>query len=90
MVDMTEVLNTATVIAKIEAIFESMLDALLAYHPISIPIRMKTPPSSMTTSNSRCGRWREMTVSFPGNTDDESRRFGKNKRFRASEPIFGT
>lgn len=78
-IDIAEVPNTAAVIAKIEKIVEAILDALRAKQPISIPIRMKTPLSS-TVVSSDCPhfrQWRELTVSFPGKTNDESRRFGK-------------
>lgn len=78
--DMTRVPNTAAVIGKIETIVESILDALLAKQPISIPIRMKKPLPSTSSSGPHAKPWREMAVSFPGKTNDESRRFGKDMR----------
>lgn len=77
--DVAKVPNTGAVVAKIETIVESILDALLAKQPLSIPIRMKTPlPSTISSSSPHCRQWREMAVSFPGKTNDESRRFGKD------------
>lgn len=68
--------GTINVISKIETVFESILNALLATEPISIAIRMKKPPQTTLTTASGIKAWREMIVSFPGKTEEESRKFG--------------
>jgi hypothetical protein len=78
--DVTKPPNHAPLIAKIETVIESILDALLAKQPMSIPIRMKKPPRTAAAASSGAPDakpWREMAVSFPGKTNEESRRFGK-------------
>jgi hypothetical protein len=70
------------VISKIETVVESIIDALLAKQPISISIRMKKTPKATSPSvvAPDFKPWREMAVSFPGKTNDESRRFGKGNK----------
>jgi hypothetical protein len=78
----TKPLNHAPLIAKIETVIESILDALLAKQPMSIPIRTKKPPQTAAASSGApdAKPWREMAVSFPGKTNEESRRFGKEMK----------
>ena len=71
--------SAAVLVAKIEAVFESIFDAMLAEQPTSITLRIKQPPRLISSARSAARPskpWNDRIVSLPAKTKDESRRFG--------------